>query len=146
MNSNKSRRSAGPPIRCIDPDCETRVHWLRPHSCKESKERGFYESPMPMKPEFQALIARGNVTSNEIEKLRGNSWDWFAIMPVLDSYAFMRQLKYCLSHCNKPSARPAHIYDEAVLHEWLPELINRFERLESLMNSDLEAMVTYEKE
>src|SRR5215472_6560086 len=45
-----------------------------------------------IRPEIRALIERGNVTVEEVAKLRCNSWEWQSLTPVLDDEAFVARL------------------------------------------------------
>jgi hypothetical protein len=75
-----------------------------------------------IKPEFAALIARGNVTRAEVEQLRGNSADWRALVPALDNEAFVHALEHCVYNCGR--ATPG-TYDEALQILYAPEAARR---------------------
>ena len=77
--------------------------------------------PPPVKPEFQALIARGNVTVAEYQSLSGSTADWEAIIPALDDEA----LAHVAEHYAK-NMFPAHgTYDHAMVRRIVPEVAKR---------------------
>lgn len=77
---------------------------------------------VPVNPEFQILIDRGNVTLAEYQGLRGNSRDWEAIVPALDNEALVHVVKYCAD--NMARALPS-TYDDAMVRVYLPEIMKR---------------------
>src|SRR5512147_2228443 len=80
------------------------------------------EPPPPIKPEFQALIDRGNVTLAEYEALRGNTWDWEAIVPALDDEALAHVIEHYARNM-RPMYR--HTYDGAMQAILAPEMVKR---------------------
>lgn len=82
----------------------------------------------PISDEVHALIQRGNVTLQEYEEFRGNSWEHEAIVPALSNEALERYaqniLRYC-THNQTNGSRPCTTYDEAVAVILVPELLRR---------------------
>lgn len=76
--------------------------------------------------EIRALIQRGNVTLEELNELRCNSWEWQALVPAMTDEAFVDRMQYALDNCHTPSKRPFSTYNEAVEGLWAPELLKRF--------------------
>lgn len=75
--------------------------------------------------DFKALIARGGVTYDEVKGLRGNSWEWDALVPALTDEAFLQMLQHRLDNCSRVRMPPV-TYDEAVIGVWTPELVRRY--------------------
>ena len=79
--------------------------------------------------EIRALIQRGNVTLEELNGLRCNSWEWQALVPAMTDEAFVDRMQYALDNCHTSSKRPFSTYNEAVEGLWAPELLMRFKLL-----------------
>jgi len=80
-----------------------------------------------MKPEVEALIARGNVTLAELQELRCNSEEWRLLVPALDNKAFIYKLEHCIENCGR---RALGTYDEALQVLYGPEAVKRLKALE----------------
>jgi hypothetical protein len=78
-----------------------------------------------IKPEFAALIARGNVTLAEVKELRGNSADWRALVPALDNEAFIHTFEHCIDNCGVSRLGREGTYDYALQHVYAPEAARR---------------------
>lgn len=79
-----------------------------------------------IRPEYQELIERGNVTYKEFKELRCNSWEFEAFYKVLTDDALIDVLENSiLPNCRIISRSPAGTYDEALISVFAPELIRR---------------------
>jgi len=78
-----------------------------------------------IKPEFAALIERGNVTTADIENLRGNSWDWEALTQAYTDETLIERVEHAITNVGRPRSGPSVTYNEAIIHRWAPELIRR---------------------
>lgn len=88
-----------------------------PHECKVRKE-------------YQALIDRGNITVEEYEAFRGNSWEHEAIISALNNQALMKYAHTILknsTHNRTSTSRPCSTYDEALAVVLVPELLKRLQ-------------------
>ncbi len=77
-----------------------------------------------IKPEIQALIDRGKVTSEELRTLRANSREWEALTPALSIDALIERAEHAINNCPRASV-PASTYTESVCNVFAPELIRR---------------------
>ncbi len=83
-------------------------------------------------PEVQELIKRGNVTPVEVAELRCNSWEWEALIPVMNDEAFVARVEHALTNCSRHK-QPFASYDEAVQGLYAPELLRRFKAISGLV-------------
>jgi len=81
-----------------------------------------------VRPEIQALIARGNVTSVELAELRCNSWEWESLVPAMTDEAFIEHVEHALKNCSRPKD-PSTSYESTVFAVHAPELVRRFKKL-----------------
>lgn len=79
-----------------------------------------------IRSEIEALIRRGNVTPDELDELRCNSWEWEALVPALADEALIDRTKYAIKNCLLKDERPFSTYNEAVPGLYTPELLKRF--------------------
>ena len=89
------------------------------------KRRAQVERDEHVRPEIQALVARGNVTPDEIATLRCNSWEWEALVPAMNDDALFERMQHALKNCSRVH-RPAASYNESVVGVLAPELLGRF--------------------
>lgn len=85
--------------------------------CTHSRESG-------AKPDVEALIARGNITTEEMRAIRANSYEWERIFPKLSDEALIEHTQYVLKNCTRARS-PAVTYDEALQDTIVPLLIGR---------------------
>lgn len=84
-----------------------------------------------IRPEVQTLVDRGNVTADEVIELRCNSWEWEAIIPVMNDQAFIARVEHALHNCS-PGTRPFPSYNESMIGLMAPELLRRFKVVASI--------------
>jgi hypothetical protein len=88
----------------------------------------------PVRKQIRDLVARGNVTLEENESIRCNSYEREALIPVLTDEAFCKTMQYALNNCSVlVHRRPFSTYDEAVIGLHAPELLKRFQRVRDLI-------------
>ena len=80
-----------------------------------------------IKPEVQKLIDRGNVTYEEYEKLYLNSYERYALYPVMTTEAL---LTFCRKHIlpNLTQKLYPTTYEEAVLTVLFPLLLSKMDK------------------
>jgi hypothetical protein len=78
-----------------------------------------------VRPEIQALVKRGNITTAEVASLSCNSWEWEHLIPAMNDEAFVVRMEYALARCGVHK-RPFVTYNEAVEGLYAPELLKRF--------------------
>lgn len=78
-----------------------------------------------IRPEIRALLARGNVTPAEVEELRCNSYEWEALVPVMNNEALIGRMEHAFENCSHVG-KPASSYNDAVVGVFAPELLRRF--------------------
>jgi hypothetical protein len=91
--------------------------WLKQEAQKDRDEH--------VRPEVQALVKPGNITSTEAARLRCNSWEWEEIYLAMDDESFVRAMEHALSNSSR-NRQPFGSYDEAVQDFYAPELLRRF--------------------
>lgn len=91
-----------------------------------------------IRPEIQALIDRGNVTSVELSELRCNSWEWEALIPAMTDEALVGRAEYAFSNSARVRS-PASTYDEAIVSVYAPELVKRL-KAQLLKNDEAEIL------
>lgn len=79
-------------------------------------------------PLLKDRICRGDITHAEVQGFQGDSWDWTAIVTVLDDDAFVKALEYAMALVI-PKPLPAITYEEALYSTYLPLLLERFKKL-----------------
>ena len=83
-------------------------------------------------PEIRARVESGlPVTWTEYENLRGNSYERKVLYPLLDDEALVNLTELCLknSSCGRLGRFSlAKHYDEALIGEMLPMLLDRFKK------------------
>jgi hypothetical protein len=78
-----------------------------------------------IRPEYLALAARPEqITLAEWHTMRLNSWELELLIPRLDNEALTYVARLYAKNCT-PSQRPCTVYDAAVVHVLLPELLRR---------------------
>lgn len=80
-----------------------------------------------IRPEIQALVAKGNISLNIYKELRMNSYERWIVYPALSN----RALAYAISEHLKqvaPFGKLPSTYEETCLHVLLPLLLARFEK------------------
>jgi hypothetical protein len=77
-----------------------------------------------IRPEIAALVARGNITREEVKDLRCNADEWNAIRLASDDDAFVDAFEYALKNCGN-HARPI-TYEDSVVEIFAPDLLRRF--------------------
>ena len=75
---------------------------------------------------IQCLAERGNVTMEEMEAVRMNSYERDLLIDRLDDAALIANFEYCLHQCVPMLRIVATTYDEAVIHRLAPELMRRY--------------------
>lgn len=79
------------------------------------------------------------ITLEEYEKLRGNSFDWKTIYPMLNNKALISVVEHNLKNCTsvKRSSRYCTdlVYEEALINTLVPILLDRIEELEEKLNN-----------
>lgn len=90
-----------------------------------ARQRAEWDSHV--RPEIRALAERGNVTWDEWQVLRANSYERETLYLALTDDALIRLTEYCLSQCQFEvrANRPAATYDDAVLGVLLPLVLQR---------------------
>lgn len=78
-----------------------------------------------IRPEVRALAERGDVTLDEWDSFRGNSWEFELIMPRLTDEALLHCGKTLVGNCVYDNSRPYGSYNEAVMGFLAPELMKR---------------------
>lgn len=81
--------------------------------------------------EIQLLTRRGSpVTLEEWTELRLNSWEQEELYPCLDDKAFLHVVRHTMNNCAAPKhSRPYAVYDDALRGLFVPQLLDRFEKL-----------------
>lgn len=79
-----------------------------------------------IRPEVLALVARGNVTLEEWQSFRGNSYEFHLMYGVLDDEAFAYAFEYNVKNCAPPLTPPYITYDEALRGFFAPEILKRW--------------------
>lgn len=80
-----------------------------------------------IRKEIRALVARGQITVEENESIRCNSYERELMVPALTDEAFIKQMRHCVGQCGP--RRDSATYDSAVTGMYAPELLKRFERV-----------------
>lgn len=70
--------------------------------------------------------ARG-VTPEEYGQMRMNSYARDDFFPKMNDELLLKTAQYYLDQCGRPARTPSVTYNEAVIHNVLPELIKRLE-------------------
>lgn len=96
-----------------------------------------------IRPEIRALIERGNVTKQDLVDLRGNSWEWEALVPAYDDATFLEKVEDVLANCAR-KRRPCSTYDDAMVEVYGPELLKRFKE-QRRMNMSPKLVAAIEK-
>lgn len=78
-----------------------------------------------IRPEVRALVKRGNVTLEEWQTFRGNSWEMEAIVQVLTNEALAHVVQHWVTNSRLPGMRPFTTYNEAVIGLLVPLLVKR---------------------
>lgn len=73
-----------------------------------------------------------SVTPEMKENMRMNSYAREDLPPKLTDEVLIGTAKYYMSQCSNPTSIPCATYDEALLHNILPEFIKRLEELQGL--------------
>jgi hypothetical protein len=82
-----------------------------------------------VRPEYQALAKRGNITPAEVAELRCNSWEWEHLIPAMNDEAFVACMEHSFANCGHHK-RPYSTYNEAVEGLYAPELLRRFKLMQ----------------
>lgn len=95
-----------------------------------------------IRPEIRELANRGNITFEEYELLRLNSYEQELLYPVMtDSCLFRLIEEVILPNCSVKYRRgPAITYDESLIHNFVPILLERL-RKRSLEAACLESTI-----
>jgi len=92
---------------------------------KNLEKRRKLEAEM-IRPEIRDLASRGNVTWAEYDALLMNSWEREALHPALTDEALICLLEtIMLPNCSTDRSKPAVTYNDAVINNFVPELIKR---------------------
>ena len=79
-----------------------------------------------IRPDIQTLLDRPEpLESAELEEIRSNSYEYAAMTPHLSDEALIKKVEYCIKNCQPPRHPVPIVYDEAVIHMYVPELIKR---------------------
>jgi hypothetical protein len=78
-----------------------------------------------IRPHIQALIDSGCVSLPVYRELRGNSWEWEALVPVLSQEAFIEHLEHNLRNCEFNQRRPFVTYNDSLAGLLAPECVRR---------------------
>ena len=90
-----------------------------------------------IRPEVRNLARRGNVTWAEYEALRMNSWEQEVLHQSLTDEALICLLEtIMLPNCSTDRKKPAATYNDAVINNFVPELIKRLKAKNVLFNSE----------
>jgi hypothetical protein len=105
---------------------------------------GFDDLKPLIRPEFRELAERGNITVEEYEKIRCNSYERDLLIPALTDEAFEKEVQRTLDNCTPPRGSPVSTYDEAMIGLYGPELLKRFR---NILNSfrELEEAITVDR-
>jgi len=82
-----------------------------------------------VRPEYQALAKRGNITPAEVAELHANSWEWEHLIPAMNDEAFVERMEHAIANCGHHK-RPYSTYNEAVEGLYAPELLRRFKLMQ----------------
>lgn len=76
--------------------------------------------------DVRVLVARGNVTSEDLDGKAFNSWEWEALVGAMADEVFLETVEHARRNA-VPKARsgPCLTYDEALAHRYAPEMIKR---------------------
>jgi len=91
------------------------------------------EKQSHIRPHVRELIASGERISWDqyiafIETHGMNSWEREECVPLFDDDCLVKNIEYCLSHCEqKHRPGPCVTYDESLIHKWMPEILKRFQ-------------------
>jgi len=81
--------------------------------------------PENFKPEIKALLKRGNVTWDEYNALRMNTWEFHAIYLKLTDDALDQVVRHNLNNCGPGYYRTPTTYPETLQAILVPELLKR---------------------
>ena len=102
-----------------------------PGSLKHLGEQWRKEWLSHVREEIQLLTKRGSpITLKEWSELRLNSWEQEELYPHLDDEAFLHAIRNTVNNCAAPKyPRPYAVYDDALRGLFIPQLLDRFEKL-----------------
>jgi len=89
-----------------------------------------------VRQEIQDLAKRGNVTFEEYQALKCNSYEWEHILPHLTDEAFVHAAEHAIGNCHYQKSFPWRSYNEAVMGFYAPELVRRMKKLISSDKKD----------
>lgn len=86
----------------------------------------YKESILEMiRPEIQKIADRGNLTWEEWQEIRCNSYEQEILYPIMTNDCLIKTIeKYILPNC-RPTKSPAITYDESLAANFVPILIER---------------------
>lgn len=102
---------------------------------KETEEE--YDARLGIKPEIRALQRRGNVTVEEWNSIRGNSFEFELLYPCLNDEALVFVIEHCMKNMYFDNSRPARSYNEAFMGILGPILLGRFKELRAGLNKTI---------
>lgn len=93
---------------------------------KLHKDLGIPEKEDMIRPEYKELRERGNITPEEWEDIRANSWEFEHLYPALTDQALVNVVRHQLKNAQpKRGSGPCITYDESLIHNMIPLLCER---------------------
>jgi len=90
----------------------------------------------------ERIQTRIRITPEEYNQMRGNSWDWKVIGPMLNTSALIQAVEHNINNCTSIERTSRYetdtVYEEALINKWIPILLDRLEecdeRIKAVIN------------